>query len=142
MKIFVYNLALIAHVFPELRTRKKGLRSGSKKCRFTVPFNKQHASCPQQHFKSSRRHLFHSYISPIRILSLKKSLLVICKMLWLFVNTFTAYDKYYPLHRDNFTQPIEMKLSQKRKTFSGFFSAILKSRLNFEHFQKKLDPHR
>ena len=62
-------------------------------------------------------------------------------MLLLFVNTFTADDEYYPLHRDNFTQPIQMKLSQKQKTVSEFFARVLKSRLNFEHFQKKLDPH-
>ena len=38
-------------------------------------------------------------------------------------------------------QQIQMKLSQKRKSFAPFLSAVLKSRLNFEHFQKKLDPH-
>ena len=30
-----------------------------------------------------------------------------------------------------------MQLSRKQKTFSEFFSAFLKSSLNFEHFQKK-----
>ena len=30
-----------------------------------------------------------------------------------------------------------MKVSQKQKSFSRFFSAFLKSRLNFEHFQTK-----
>ena len=34
-----------------------------------------------------------------------------------------------------------MEVSQKQKTFSEFFSAFLKSNLNFEHFQKKDDPH-
>ena len=62
-------------------------------------------------------------------------------MLCLFVNIFIAYDKYSPLHRDNFTQPIHMKLSQKENSFSGLFPDLLKSTLNFEHFQKKLDPH-
>ena len=32
-----------------------------------------------------------------------------------------------------------MQLSQKLKTFSRFVSAFLKSRLNFEYFQKKDD---
>ena len=31
-----------------------------------------------------------------------------------------------------------MQLSKKEKTFSQFFSKVLKSRLNFEHFQKKM----
>ena len=30
-----------------------------------------------------------------------------------------------------------MQVSGKQKPFSEFFSAVLKSRLNFEHFQKK-----
>ena len=34
-----------------------------------------------------------------------------------------------------------MQLSRKQKTFSDFFSAFLKSSLNFEHFQKKDDSH-
>ena len=35
-----------------------------------------------------------------------------------------------------------MQLSQKQKTFSEFLAAFLKSRLNFEYFEKKGDPHR
>ena len=62
-------------------------------------------------------------------------------MLWLFVDTFTADDKYSPLNRENFTQPIWIILPQKRKTFSKFFSPVLKSTLNFETFQKNVDPH-
>ena len=89
---------------------------------------------------SNYRHLYHTYWSPRMILSLKMSLLVICKMLWLFVNTFTADDKYSPLNRDNLTQPIQKQLSQNWKTFSECFSADLTSTLNFEHFQKKVDP--
>ena len=33
---------------------------------------------------------------------------------------------------------IQMHLSQKQKIFSEFFSAFLKSALNFEHFEKKM----
>ena len=36
---------------------------------------------------------------------------------------------------------IQMQLSKKQKTFSQLFSAFLKIRLNFEHFEKKEDPH-
>ena len=62
-------------------------------------------------------------------------------MLRLFVNTLTADDKYSPVSRDNFTQPIQIQLSWKSKTFSQFFSAVLNSTLNFEHFQNVVDPH-
>ena len=34
-----------------------------------------------------------------------------------------------------------MQLSQKQKAFSEFFSTFLKSRLSFEHIQKKDDTH-
>ena len=34
-----------------------------------------------------------------------------------------------------------MHLSQKQKSFSNFFSAFLKSSLNFEQFQTNDDPH-
>ena len=53
-------------------------------------------------------------------------------------NTLTDKDKYCLLFRDNLTQPIQILLSQKEKTFSQFFSPFLKSTLNFEHFQKKM----
>ena len=68
-------------------------------------------------------------------------MLVLCKILGLFVNTLTDDEKYSLLHRENLTQPIQILLSQKRKTFSEFFSAFLKYTLNFAHFQKKDGSH-
>ena len=67
-------------------------------------------------------------------------MLVLCKILGLFVNTLTDDGKYSLVYRDNLTQPIQILLSQKQKTFSQFFSAVLKSTLNFEHFQRNDDP--
>ena len=72
----------------------------------------------------------------------KKSLLVIEKFLRLFVNTLPADEKHYLLNRDNLTQPIQIQLSQKQKTFSQFFFAFLESMLNFKHLPKEDDPHR
>ena len=68
-------------------------------------------------------------------------MLVLCKILGLFVNTLTDDQKYSLLYRDNLTQPIQILLSQKQNTFSQLSSKILKPTLNFEHFQKKDDPH-
>ena len=68
-------------------------------------------------------------------------MLVLCKILGLFVNTLTDDGKDSLLYRDNLTQQIQILLSQKQKTFSQLFSEILKSTLNFEHFQKKDDSH-
>ena len=66
-------------------------------------------------------------------------MLVLCKFLRLLVKTLTDDEKYSLLYTENLTQPIQILLSQKRKTFSRFFSAFLKSTLNFPHFQKKYD---
>ena len=52
-----------------------------------------------------------------------------------------ADDKYSLLNRDNLMKPIQMDLSQKQKAFSEFFFTFSNSKLNFEHFFKKEDPH-
>ena len=66
-------------------------------------------------------------------------MLVLCKISGLFLNTLTDDDKYSLLDGDNLTQPIQILLSQKQKTFSQFGSAFLKSTLNVEHFQKQIN---
>ena len=76
------------------------------------------------------------------LLSCKKSLLVICQILQLFANILAANEEYPVVNRDNLTIPIQMQLSNKKKTFSQFLSAFLKSRLHFEHFGTKYDSHR
>ena len=53
----------------------------------------------------------------------------------------SAVDKCSLPNRDNLMQPIHIQLSQKLKTFSQLFPAFSKSRLNFEHFQKKDEAH-
>ena len=53
----------------------------------------------------------------------------------------SAVDKCSLPNRDNLMQPTHMRLSQKLKTFSQFFSSFSKSSLNFEDFQKKDDAH-
>ena len=67
---------------------------------------------------------------------------MIQKILRHFVNTLTVDDKHYMLNRDNLTQPIQIKLSQKQKTFPQFFFffAFLKSILNPKDLPKKDDP--
>ena len=68
-------------------------------------------------------------------------MLVLCKILRQPVNTLTDHDKYSLLNRDNLTQPIQILLSQKQKTFSVFSSAFWKCTLNFARFQKNDDSH-
>ena len=54
-----------------------------------------------------------------------------------FLNALTADSKHYLVNRDNLTQPIEMQLSQKQKTFSQLFFEFSKYILNFTHFPQK-----
>ena len=68
-------------------------------------------------------------------------MLVLCTILKLFVNTLTADDKYSLINTANFRQHIQILLSRKQKITSPFLSSFLKSTFNFEHFQKKDDPH-
>ena len=53
----------------------------------------------------------------------------------------SVVDKCSLPNTDNLMQPIHIQLSQKLKTFSQLFPAFSKSRLNFEHFQKKDEAH-
>ena len=72
-------------------------------------------------------------------MSWKKSHSVWYEILRLFVNALTADDKYSDSNMQNLQQQFQTPLSQKQKTFSGFFIAFLKCAWNLEHFQKKHD---
>ena len=130
-------MTLIAYLFLRLRPAKIVVRYMCKKSRFRLPFQKEHGKLVSTLFKFEQQHLYHIYCSTGSELSCKKSLLVIWQRLRRFVNTISAVDKCSLPNRDNLMQPIHMELSRKLKTFSWFFRAFSKSRLNFELFQKK-----
>ena len=130
-------MTFIARVFPKLRTRNNLVRSMPKKSCFKGSFEKQLGKCAETLLKCQGQLLYHIYSSLFRQLSYKRSLLVICKISRLFINTLSADGKYSLFNRDNLTQPILMELSRKKNTFSGAFSPFLKSSLNFGHFLKK-----
>ena len=79
-------------------------------------------------FKSARQHFYQLYSSLWGELSWKKSLLVICKILGLVLNTVTADDKYSLLSKDNLTQQIQMQLAKKKSLFIcfGIFEICIK----------------
>ena len=135
-------MTLIADLFPKLRTPKNMVTSMSKKSRFKRSCGKQHGKRAQTLLKFAWQHLYHIYWSLWKLFTCKKSLLVTCKISRFFPNTLSEDSKYSFPKGDNLTQPIQMQLSRKQKTFSEFFCAFLKSNLNFEHFQKKDDSHR
>ena len=112
-----------------------------KKSQFRGPFEKQYGKRSQALLKSASQHLYHIHWYLTRKLSWKKSLLLTCKILVLLVNTLAANGRYPVLNKDNITIHIQIQLSQKEKTYSQSFSAFLKSRLTFKHFEKEIDAH-
>ena len=110
----------------------------SKMSRFIGPFDKQHSKWAQTPLKSERQHLYYMYWSLLRQLSWKKSVLLICQILELLLNTLAVNDKYPVLNRDNLMMPVEIHLSQKQKTFSQFFSAFLNSSSNLNVLKEKM----
>ena len=69
-------------------------------------------------------------------MSSKKSLLLTYQILVVLVNTLAPHENYPVLNRDILTIPIQMHLSQKKIFFYQFLAPFLKSRLNFEYFEK------
>ena len=116
------------------------VRQMCKRCHFTRPFDKQHGKRAQALLKYASQHLYHIHWSLRSQLSWEKSLLLTCRTLGLLVKKLAADDKYPVLNRDNLTIPIQMQLSKKQESFSQFFAAFLKSKINFEYFETKVDP--
>ena len=121
----------------EIPTSENVVRWMSKNSCFRTPFHRQHCKRAEALLKSASQHLYHNRWSLPSQFSWKKSRFLTCQILGLLVKTLAADEKYPLLKRDNLTIPIHMQLSLIEKTFSPFFAAFLKSRWNFEHFDKK-----
>ena len=135
-------MSLIADAFFNIRTPKYVVKEMSKKSRFGGAFDKWHGKWVETLLKSERQQLRHIYWSLWRILQLKRSLWLLCKVWGPFVKPLNPDHKYSLLSRGNLLQDFQMHLSEKPKIFCQFFFfSIWKSRVNFEHFQKKDDPH-
>ena len=131
MNILKRKMTLIAYFFLRLRPAKNMVRSMSKKSRCKLLWKEEHGKRVSTLFKSEQENLPHICCSTGRQLSCKKSLFVICQTLWLFLNTMSPVGKCSLPNRVHLMQPIHMQLSQKLKTFSKFFPAFSKCRLNF-----------
>ena len=67
--------------------------------------------------------------------------IVLGEILEVFVNTLTADGKYPVQDCENLQLPIQVRLSEKHKTFSPFFVRFLEARSNFKHFERKNIRH-
>ena len=61
------------------------------------------------------------------------------EILSLFINALAIDEKYSGSNMQHLPQQVQMPLSQKQKTFSGFFIAFPKCPGNLEHLKKKMD---
>ena len=111
----------------------------STKSHFRGPLDKWHGKRAEREFKAERLLLYQIYWSLWRIFRLKKSLWMTWKILGLFVNPLSGDNKYSLINRGNWLQHFQMELSQTRKILSQFFFKFSRFRLNFEHFQKKMN---
>ena len=103
----------------------------SKKYHFRGYFGERHGERQEALLKSGWQDLYDSHWSLLKQLGWKKSLLMICKVLKLFVNALTARDKYSLRDRHNLMQPIQMQLSEKEKAWSQFFFSIFEIYIKF-----------
>ena len=113
----------------------------SKNSCFRGCFNKQYGKRARIQLKSSSQRPDHIHWWLARKLCSKNSLLLTCQILGLLVNTFATDKKYPVLNTDNSTIPIQMILSEKQRSCSQIFAALLKSISKFEPSEKKDDPH-
>ena len=67
--------------------------------------------------------------------------LVVGEILLVLLNRLTANGKYPVEDCEILQLPIQMQLSEKRKSFSQFCVPFLKSTSNLKHFEKEDDCH-
>ena len=130
-------MSFLAELYAKLLFPKEVATEISRKSCFRTPFGNQRVNGFQTQLRVATHH-YYPFFPWISIkLSWKKTALLWLKILRLFANTLTADDKYSCGNTQNFLQQLQTLLSEKRKTFSGFFVAFLKCALNLEHFGKK-----
>ena len=131
-------MSVLAYLLPKLFFPKEVAIETSKRSSFRTPFGNQRVNGFQQPRRDERHHYYPFFQWIPGKLSWKKASLLWSLILRLFANTLTADGKYSCRDMQNFRKQIQTLLSEKRKTFSGYFIEILKRSWNLEHFAKKM----
>ena len=108
----------------------------SKRSCLKTPFANERVNGFQTLLKSARHHYYPLFLSICGKLSWKKSALVWCEILRLFVQTLTADDKDSGSRIQSLPTQFQTSLSQKKKDFFWFLIAFLKCAWNLETFLK------
>ena len=130
-------MSVLALLFPKLLFQKEVATETSRRSSFRTPFGNQRVNGFQTALKIATHHYCPLFPWILGKLSWKKTSLLWSKILRLFANTLSADDKYSFRNMQNFPQQLQTLLSEKRKTFSGFFIEILKCAWNLQYFEKK-----
>ena len=141
LNILKERITVIANVFSKLQTMKSLVRTLSKKRRLRARFDRQHLKASKILAKSPWERFFHIFSSFSHNFIWKMPPLVLREILGVFVNILTCNAKYSVQDSDNLPLPIQMQLSEKRKTFSRLFVPFLESTSNFKRFQEKDNRH-
>ena len=136
----IWSLSILC--FPNYGLRKRGEINVLKIPVSEDPSRSNMVNVPKHCSNLHHSCFFHIHWPLPSQLSWKTSLLLTCQILGLLVSTLAADEMYLLLNRDNMTISIQMQLSQKKITFSQFFAAFLKFRLNFKYSQTKYIPLR
>ena len=137
----IYNIlkkrmSVLAWSFSKLFFRKEVATGTSRRACFRTPFGNHRVNEFQTPLKVARHHYYPLFPWISRKLRWKKTALLWSKILRLFANTLTADDKYSCRNMHNFLQQLQTLLSEKRKTFCGYFIAFLKCAWNIQHFER------
>ena len=130
-------MSLLASLFSKLLFRKDVATETSRRSCFRTPFGNQRVNGFQTPLKIDRHHYYPCFPWIPGKVSWKKTALLWSLILRVFANTLTADDNSLWRNMQNFLKQLETLLSEKRKTFSGFFIPFLKCAWNFKHFEKK-----
>ena len=143
LNIFQKKMIVITNVFPKLKTVIDLVKPLSWKRRFRISFDSQHVNRCQTLVKFVREHFCIFFFWWLwGEMNCKISNLFKFEILDVFVHKLTVNDKYPFRGSENLRSPIQMKLSEKRKSFSQFFVSFMVSPSNFKHYRKKDDRHR
>ena len=118
------NMMVIAIIFPKLETVKNFVRPFCQKRRFGTRSYSQDVKVCQVLARSPWERFYYVFSSFWVKLIWKMFPLVLGEILGVFVNTVTVDGKYPVQVWENFLLPIQMQLSEKRKTRSQFFFSV------------------
>ena len=131
----------IANVFPKLAIVQCLVTPLTIQRRLKTLFDSQHVKRFQTLVKPSWEHFYQIFSSLWGEIIWKTSPWFKFGIIGLFANTWTAHYKYPVPDCGNLLFPIQIQLSEKQKSFSLLFIPLMESPPNFEHFEKKEDPH-